>query len=323
MSTLRYLYPKVVTRNYGDHVIDRAVRAMLSRRFRDPAAECNVREGSYPPGDFDCLIIPGITHLTAGACPALDRVGELPFPTYCMSGNVWQRPEASGILIRTRVIRPGGRAPAPDLRVARAMANPVGARDPFTYALLSRNGIEALYTGCATLMLPADGVADDGYVLMSFGRGFVRTQTRAGHALARRHHVIGICHEDGDEERYRAAGWRPPLVTYRGDVEMYLSYFKRASLVVTGRLHGALPALAYGKKVFCYGTRDSRTTLLDDLGVPIHSYAEVGAAPQRASAAFNRGLVEVFDRNWDRLCDAIERRQRLAAAPVRVARSGE
>jgi hypothetical protein len=199
------------------------------------------------------------------------------------------------------------------------MASPVGARDPFTHALLARNGIETLYTGCATVMLPPDGVADDGYVLMSFGRGFVRTQTRAGHALARTHDVIGICHEVGDEERYRAAGWRLPLVTYRGDVEMYLTYFKRASLVVTGRLHGALPGLAYGKKVFCYGKRDSRTTILDDLGVPLHSHSDIPAAPQRASGAFNKAIVELYRRNWDRMCEVIERRRRPTTSPARVA----
>lgn len=320
MSSLRYVYPEVVTTNFGDRVIDLAVRGLLAQRLPEPAARCDPRAGAFPSGEFDCLLIPGVTHLTAGQCPGLERVRALPYPTYCLSGSIWQPLPPPGVLVRTRVLR--RRRPDPDLRVARLMAAPIGARDPFTHALLSRHGIPSLYTGCATLMLPPDGVADDGFLLMSFGRGQVRAQTRAGYALARTRDVIGICHEVGDEERYRAAGWRLPLVTYRGDLEAYLSYFKRARLVVTGRLHGALPALAYGKKVFCYGRRDTRTTLLDDLGVRIHPLADVPAAPRRASATFNRGLLALQRENWDRLLEVIERGRRGGRLAARAAEGG-
>src|SRR5690606_33271382 len=109
--------------------------------------------------------------------------------------------------------------------------------------------------------------------LFSFGRGHLRKQVHEGRKLADNTNIIGICHEPGNEfERIRAAGWNLPLVTFDGDVQRYLSYFKRASMIVTGRLHGALPGIAYEKPVMYFGTNDTRTTLLDDLGVRIYGY---------------------------------------------------
>lgn len=315
---LRYLFPAARTTNFGDYVIHYAVERMLTRFVPGAAARWDIESGKLPEVEADCLLIPGITHLTAGERPALERLGELPLPAYCLSGCIWQPEQHPGFLLRTRVLRRGP-VEAPDLRVARAMQPPVGARDPFTYESLRRAGIETVYTGCATLLLPADGVADDGYVLFSLGRGRVREQTVAARLLAREHNVVGICHEAGDEERYRAAGWELPLVNWRGDVELYLSYFKRASVVVTGRLHGALPALAYGKRIFYFGTRDTRTSLFDDLGVPVHDWSELPSAVRRASPDFNRALPGYFLENWRRLLERITtetQRHRRSVRPV-------
>lgn len=301
---LRYLFPSPRTTNFGDYVIHHAIENLLGRFVPRAVAHWDIESGGLPDAAADCLLIPGITHLTAGERPALERLSDLPLPAYCLSGCIWQREANPGFLLRTRVLR--WRQPAvPDLRAVRAFRTPIGARDPFTFGLLQRAGIETFYTGCATLLLPADGVADDGYVLFSLGRGRVREQTQAARLLAREHSVIGICHELGDEERYRAAGWELPLVNWRGDVELYLSYFKRAGVVVTGRLHGALPALAYGKRIFYFGTRDTRTSLLDDLGVPIHDWSELPTAVRRASGDFNRSLPAYFLENWRRLLERI------------------
>jgi len=301
---LRYAFPTPRTTNFGDYVIHFAIEEVLARHLPAPSAIFDPEQEEFPQVDLDCLLLPGITHLTAGAAPMLERVGELRYPTYCLSGCIWGSMPDAGLLLRTRVLH-FRRAPEPDLRVVRLIKAPIGARDPHTFALLKRAGIEARYTGCATLFLPTDGVQDDGYVLFSLGRGRVRQQTRAAKALSRRHSVVGICHELGDVERYRAGGWDLPLVDWQGDVELYLSYFKRASVIVTGRLHGALPGLAYGKKVFYFGTRDTRTTILDDLGVPVHQWSELETAVERACSSFNRSLLDFYRRNWDELLKRI------------------
>lgn len=302
---LRYTFPAPRTTNFGDFVIHHAIERVLERFLSRPVALWDIEVEPPPVVGADCFLLPGITHLTAGERPALEHLSELPYPGYCLSGCLWQQTPAPGFLLRTRVVRSKQIVP-PDLRIVRLLKPPIGARDPHTFQTLQRAGIETIYTGCATLLLPDDGVGDDGYVLFSLGRGRVREQTQAARLLAREHSVIGICHEFGDEARYRAAGWELPLVNWRGDVELYLSYFKRASVVITGRLHGALPALAYSKRVFYFGTRDTRTTIFDDLGVTIHDWSDLPFAVTRASSAFNRSLPAFYLANWRRLIERIK-----------------
>ena len=302
---LRYTSLSPRTTNFGDFVIHHAIERVLERFLPRPVALWDIDEQDPPRTNTDCCLVPGITHLTVGERPTLERLRNLPYPAYCLSGCLWQKNPTPGFLLRTRVFH--WRQPSPvNLQAVQLFKPPIGARDPHTFQALQRAGIETIYTGCATLLLPNDGVGDDGYVLFSLGRGHVREQTQAARILAREYQVIGICHETGDEARYRAAGWELPLVNWRGDVDAYLSYFKRASAVITGRLHGVLPSLAYGKRVFYFGTRDTRTSILDDLGVPIHGWDDLPTAVNRASAAFNRSLPEFYLNNWRLLIERIQ-----------------
>lgn len=314
---MRYVFAVPTTRNFGDHVIVHAIRRLVTSRFGDPAAVWPMEVDTYPEVDHDCLLLPGITHFTPGQRPAIAAIAHLGRPAFCLSGSLWTAAPRPGFLVRSRILMARPPAP-PDLSLVRLAAPPFGARDPYTFGVLQRAGIEAVYVGCASVLLEPEGVGDDGYVLFSLGRRDAHAQVRGARALARRHVVIGLCHETGDEERFRAAGWRLPLVTYRGDIGLYLSYIARARYVVSGRLHGVLPALAYGKPVFYFGTRDSRTTILDDLGVPIYPVTEVPDAIQRASASHNRYVVSHFRRNWEVLFNRIE-----AACATRVPRQSE
>ena len=315
VKSLRYVHPEPTGladgryTNFGDYIIRFATRYILSHFLPQPAATCDTRDGKYPEGEFDCLIVPGITHLgRRHNKEKFQEIRHLGYPTYCLSGAIWGALGNPGFLIRNRLIgnRPSS---ACDTTTAKTMATPVGARDPHTYSVLQNAGIETVYMGCPTLFLPAIDVADDGYVLFSFGRGHLKTQVRAGKKLAQKHHVIGICHEPGNELlRIRAAGWNLPLATFRGDVQLYLSYFKRASVIVTGRLHGALPSLAYGKPIFYYGTRDTRTTLLDDIGIAIHDYGELDKAVDQATTSFNRTMLDYYWSSWEYVTDKILRK---------------
>jgi len=303
----RYLYANFADSacNYGNCIIDFATRLTLRRFFPPPAGEFDscVR-GMMPGGNYEFVLVPGCTMLTVGQNPGLEQIDALGIPVYCLAGALWRPLPSAGWLLRNRV---RGRPPesAVDFRIARLMTPPIGARDRDTYQLLQSAGLDSRYVGCPSLFLPGDDVGDDGYVLVSLGRGRVRAQTAFARHLSRDHQVVGICHEVDDLARYRAVGWRLPLVTYTGDIELYLSYFKRARVVITGRLHGTLPSLAYGKPVFYYGTRDSRTTLLDDLGVPIHDYSDLDRAVERASPGFNRFVAERFRLHMDAILDAV------------------
>ncbi len=304
----RWLYvdPKPNSVNFGDYVIDYATQLLLAPHLPAPAGILNRKSGEYPEGNYDFTITPGVTMLTAGKRPGLEeRLGKLPWPTYCLAGAIWAPLPNRGFLVRNRIIHYRSKPVSPDLSVVKMMVEPVGVRDPFTCRLLEQAGIDYLYTGCPTVTLPRDGVADNGYILFSLGRGHVRRQKWASHQLGRKYPVVTICHEASEYQKCRAAGWKLPLVNFDGDIELYLSYFKRAHVVVTGRLHGALPSLAYGKPVFCFGTRDSRTSLLDDLGVPIHDYSELDQAVERASPDFNHYLVDSFLKNWQKIVEQI------------------
>jgi hypothetical protein len=304
-SDVRYLYadPTASTMNYGDLIIDRAVRHMLTPAFGKPTATCDLRSGNIPEGDFDLVLVPGVTVLRDQG-RVRETLRKMPWPKFCLSGSYWSPLPKSGILLRNRVIAKGS-VPRPELDTVKLLNSPVGVRDPFTASLLAKENIPCRYVGCPTLHLPADGVSDNGYVLFSLGRGHARTQTFAARKISKSRHVIGICHEDGDYERFRAAGWNLPLITYNGDLDIYLSYFKNATVVVTGRLHGALPSLVYGKAVYYFGTRDSRTTILDDLGVPIHGYGRLSQSVTRASNGFNRYLLGHFRKAWKNLMQSV------------------
>lgn len=308
-SGLRYLYadPTIGTRNFGDHIINYATLRLLRENLGPPAGTYDPTTGRYPEGDYDLMVLPGVTMLTAGARSSLNALDRLPFPTYCLAGSIWSPLPRPGILLRNRVVAAASTGPI-DLSVPKQLAGPIGARDSFTFSRLQEGGFETIYTGCPTLSLPAEDVADDGYVLFSVGRHGVRQQAWAAARMAARgERVVGIAHEPRDVQRLRAAGWRLPLVTFHGDVELYLSYFAHASAVVTGRLHGALPALAYGKPVYYFGTRDSRTTIFDDLGITIHSGRHLHKATKSATTGYSRSVVSWFAENWKLLFAAIRR----------------
>ena len=304
---MRYLYvdPRKKTGNYGDHIIGYATEKLMAQYLPEPDGVFDSKTGEYPPGQYDFMIVPGVTMITAGAQPGLESISEFPWPTYCLAGAVWTGAGRPGVLVRRRILFRKDLS-EPDLRIVNQLKDPVGARDPFTFDTLHRHDIETLYTGCPTILgLPADNCSDDGYVLFSFGRRRLRKQAREADGLRRRRPVVGIVHEEGVSDRLRAAGWRGPIVEYTGDIELYLSYFRRASMVVTGRLHGALPGLRYGKPVFYFGTRDTRTSLLNDLGVPIYDYDGIHRALDLASDHYNRELVDRFRRRWDLLMNTI------------------
>ncbi|MFA6148737.1 MAG: polysaccharide pyruvyl transferase family protein [bacterium] len=301
----RYRYADITKNasNFGNLIIDLAVRTLMTSYLPPPVEVFDAFTESEPLFGSEFTIIPGCTMLTAGHYPGLNSL-DWASPVYCIGGSIWNQLESTGYLIRSRVIL-RRTPPSPDLSIARLVAEPVGVRDSYTQRILLGAGIRTLYVGCPTLFLSPEGVADDGYVLMSLGRGHIREQCYAGHQMAKKNPVIGICHELGDYERYRAVGWKLPLVTFSGDINLYLSYFKHARVVVTGRLHGLLPSIAFGKKVYYYGTKDSRTSICDDLGIDVHNYKGLENATDNSSNSYNRYFIEYLRDNMDELFKAI------------------
>jgi hypothetical protein len=236
----------------------------------------------------------------------------LRYPKYCVAGAFWipTYPLLTSLVLTFRGTPAPSRAHV-DLKIARQIAGPIGARDSFTYKYLRDAGIDAVYSGCPTLFLDAANALDDGYVLVSLGRSNLKAQISAARRFSRSGREVQIvCHEPPEYEKARRLGWDGPLHRYDGDVGRYLSLFERAQVVVTGRLHGVLPSLAFGKRVFYSGTSDTRLTLLSDLGVRIHSIADIDRGLDLASDEFSQPVAASFRSAQVLLLRGIEERHR-------------
>jgi len=119
---------------------------------------------------------------------------------------------------------------------------PVGARDPHTLELLTRSGVEAWYSGCLTLTLPARDRSLAGERVVACGLG---PEVVAALARRTRHAPVVVDHIDagvtGAERRMARAA-------------ELLDMYAAARVVVTSRVHCALPCLAMGTPVLFVAT---------------------------------------------------------------------
>jgi hypothetical protein len=135
---------------------------------------------------------------------------------------------------------------------------PLGARDPFTHALLQRHGLDSVLLGCATLTFPRYDGPRDGALSVDFpgGPGVPLT-----HGLKRAAPF--------------AAQWQLGLRA--------LDRYRRAAEVHTSRLHVALPCLAFGTPVAFHPAKfqPERYGLLELLGVKFGELQTLDVTPQR------------------------------------------
>lgn len=122
---------------------------------------------------------------------------------------------------------------------------PIGARDPKTAELLSRNGLSTEMIGCATMTFPKYSGPRKGIFSVDYsGPGVFLS-----HKIARSMNVV---------EQWELA-------------TKYLDYYRTAETVYTSRLHVAIPCLAMGTPVFVASPDRAplreRFTLLDEIGV--------------------------------------------------------
>jgi hypothetical protein len=136
---------------------------------------------------------------------------------------------------------------------------PVGCRDRDTAQRLRACGIESYYTKCLTLTFPRRAAAPrDGKVFVvdvDTKTVYLPKELRRG-AILLSHRVLDLY--DGELKRSMA---KKILELYRD----------RASLVITSRLHCALPCAAMGIPVVFLGDpKDVRISILEDIGIRIH-----------------------------------------------------
>lgn len=167
---------------------------------------------------------------------------------------------------------------APSLDYLR-LWQPIGCRDRGTQALLSAHGIEAYYSRCLSLTLPRrEREPENGEVFL------VGLTSAARQAVPKslRHGAVCV-----DQARVRLpvskGGLKRELAA-----ELLDQYQKRARLVITSKIHCAMPCIAMGiPVVFLYDTErrdDYRVQLIEEL-VGIHYVHQ-------------RGLLARARNNW-------------------------
>lgn len=135
---------------------------------------------------------------------------------------------------------------------------PIGCRDRKTMERLREKGVEAFYSKCLTLTFPKRSRSpDNGKVFLVGINKNAPLPESLGSKLVYVTH--GVKDYFDDEIKISMAGHI---------LEMYR---EQASLVVTSKIHCAMPCIAMGIPVVFFGDKnDYRISILEDLGLPIY-----------------------------------------------------
>jgi hypothetical protein len=140
---------------------------------------------------------------------------------------------------------------------------PIGCRDKNTAELLNKNGIAAYLSHCITLTFPErDKPPGNGKViLVDVDKAVIPEALKKG--------AITISHKLSDS----AISESEKRDMARALLNLYHDH---ARLVVTSRLHCALPCVAMGIPVVYFGRgNDSRLSVLQEIGIQVNSFSAI------------------------------------------------
>lgn len=131
---------------------------------------------------------------------------------------------------------------------------PIGCRDSYSKNILKENGIESYFSGCMTLTLNKfENIEKEDYILLVDVSDDIYQKVR--NTTNKR---IERITNNRDRREYSKLNWK----TRKEHVEEYLKSIQKASLVITPRLHCALPSLALQTPVLLidYSLNNDRTS---------------------------------------------------------------
>lgn len=247
--------------NHGNFLIEHNLKKILEKEgFPDPGfkfdcfARPSLGEVDRIAADInksDFLIIPGCTTLTLTDYPALNDVLPKVQKTVFNIGATF-----------------AGKNLAPSLEGLDRFFKPIGVRDPSSQEYLTQNKVPNEFIGCPTLF--SDNAnkyqfRENKKVVFFLGYKKVEPQLKMlEFLLARGIDVRLVIQEENQLEMIK--GIAVEKISY--DSETVISLVKEARLVVTARLHGALPAIACGTPVFFIKAMDDfRFSLLEYLDI--------------------------------------------------------
>jgi hypothetical protein len=136
---------------------------------------------------------------------------------------------------------------------------PIGCRDRKTAEILSENSVNTFYSKCLTLTLPKrDKSPKNGKVFLVSTEGIpIPEHLRKGSVVVSQD-VLEVWSED---------------LKFRMANELLNAYKENARLVITTKIHTAMPCIAMGIPVVFFGNPfDYRVSILNDLCVPINPF---------------------------------------------------
>lgn len=266
--------------NFGDYIIEYAVSQLLGNLNPFVTFPSHSKEIPSEVKDVDLIFCPGATCLDLGYLPS--RLLEVPIPILPFAACVW---EPTRIQTRVDVVMRGLEKFFPmlkryrlykqystiDLGILNKSIQPIGCRDSWTYEVLKKMGYNAEYVGCPVMYLnDGNDIPPLDYIAVSLPRKNANVFLKKVKMEFPKCEIKVLIHELYE---YKIASQFPEItvVNHKEDGRYMLDFYKYASCVITGRVHGCLPAVAYNKPVLYVSDlpNDSRHTLLRDIGVNI------------------------------------------------------
>ncbi len=145
---------------------------------------------------------------------------------------------------------------------------PIGCRDRQTRDWLRERGVDAFYSKCLTLTFPKrESTPENGKVFLVDVEYYPIPKSLRKKGVKVSQMTVPFYDDDTKRKMMR---------------QLLETYKKEAALVVTSKLHCAMPCLAMGIPVVFIGKPDDyRTTILRDVGLPIQPYRLPKSRPLR------------------------------------------
>ncbi len=132
---------------------------------------------------------------------------------------------------------------------------PIGCRDEGTAAILKSWGVNSYFSGCATMTFPkrkANENANQVFAMDVSKKLFAKSLRRS----------LQIGTQDAPTALIKTE------TKFDLTRELLALYRERAALVVTSRIHCAMPCAAFGIPVLYVGPKERRTAVIEFLGIP-------------------------------------------------------
>ena len=276
--------------NFGNYQIEYTLKKILSEKkinepvFSFDAFQEQPEEVAKKINESDFLIIPGCTTLNLHHYFGIKSIiSKIEKPIYNIGATFFEKPNKGSY------------------DYYKYFFKPIGTRDPVSTNFLKENNVPCEFIGCPTLF---SGNAhkiklnNSNKIIFIFGLNNVHQQIRLFNLLRKKYEVKIIVQEEKQLDFIKNldanyAKYSP---------EILIKELEESKLLVTGRLHGALPAIACGVPVFFIQTiPDIRFSLLEYLNIRINQIDDNKIEDKLLEAleVKEEHYTEIYSRVWE------------------------